>query len=86
MEFLVLPRVVTLVLMMPLLCLCADFMGIAGGAAIGVGTLHLSWTTHRAIDASESPASQEAYGDRLHAFLALHRRLDSLTTALSQQI
>ena len=46
MEFLVLPRVIALVLMMPLLCLYADFMGIAGGAAIGVGTLHLSWTTY----------------------------------------
>jgi hypothetical protein len=40
----------------------------------------------RAIGASESPASQESYGDRFPAFLALHRRLDSLTTALSQQI
>jgi hypothetical protein len=40
----------------------------------------------RAIDASESPASLDAYGDRLHAFLALHRRLDSLAAALSQQI
>jgi phospholipid/cholesterol/gamma-HCH transport system permease protein len=46
MEFLVLPRLMALVLMMPLLCLYADFMGIAGGAAIGVGTLHLSWTTY----------------------------------------
>ena len=46
MEFLVLPRVIALVLMMPLLCLYADFMGIAGGAVIGVGTLHLSWTTY----------------------------------------
>ena len=46
MEFLVLPRLIALVLMMPLLCLYADFMGIAGGAAIGVGTLHLSWTTY----------------------------------------
>jgi phospholipid/cholesterol/gamma-HCH transport system permease protein len=31
---------------MPLLCLYADLMGIAGGAVIGVGTLHLSWTTY----------------------------------------
>jgi phospholipid/cholesterol/gamma-HCH transport system permease protein len=41
-EFLVLPRVVALVLMMPLLCLYTDFIGIAGGAAIGVGMLHFS--------------------------------------------
>ena len=31
-EFLVLPRVLALVLMMPLLCLYADFVGILGGA------------------------------------------------------
>jgi len=45
-EFLVLPRVVALILMMPLLCLYADFVGIMGGAAIGVGMLDLSWTTY----------------------------------------
>ena len=42
-EFLVLPRVMALVLMMPLLCLYADLLGILGGAAIGVGVLDLSW-------------------------------------------
>jgi phospholipid/cholesterol/gamma-HCH transport system permease protein len=42
-EFLVLPRVLALVLMMPLLCLYADLVGILGGAAIGVGMLDLSW-------------------------------------------
>ena len=45
-EFLVLPRVVALVLMMPLLCLYADFVGVLGGAAIGVGMLDLSWTMY----------------------------------------
>src|SRR5882724_8228145 len=45
-EFLVLPRVIALVLMMPLLCLYADFVGVLGGAAIGVGMLNLSWTTY----------------------------------------
>ncbi len=45
-EFLVLPRVLGLVLMMPLLCLYADFVGILGGAAIGVGMLDLSWTMY----------------------------------------
>ena len=43
MEFLVLPRMLALVLMMPLLCLYADFMGILGGALVGVGTLDLSF-------------------------------------------
>jgi phospholipid/cholesterol/gamma-HCH transport system permease protein len=42
-EFLVLPRVVALVVMMPLLCLYADVVGIAGGAAIGVSMLDFSW-------------------------------------------
>src|SRR5262249_26941275 len=45
-EFLVLPRVMALILMMPLLCLYANFVGVIGGAAIGVGMLDLSWTTY----------------------------------------
>ena len=46
-EFLVLPRVIALVLMMPLLCLYADFVGVLGGAVIGrLGMLDLSWTTY----------------------------------------
>jgi phospholipid/cholesterol/gamma-HCH transport system permease protein len=45
-EFLVLPRVIALVLMMPLLCLYSDFVGVLGGAAIGVSMLDLSWTTY----------------------------------------
>jgi len=45
-EFLVLPRAVALILMMPLLCLYSDFVGVLGGAAIGVGMLNLSWTTY----------------------------------------
>jgi phospholipid/cholesterol/gamma-HCH transport system permease protein len=45
-EFLVLPRVIALILMMPLLCLYADFVGVLGGAVIGVGMLDLSWMTY----------------------------------------
>jgi phospholipid/cholesterol/gamma-HCH transport system permease protein len=45
-EFLVLPRVMALILMMPLLCLYSDFVGVIGGAVIGVGMLDLSWTTY----------------------------------------
>jgi phospholipid/cholesterol/gamma-HCH transport system permease protein len=41
-EFLVVPRVIGLVLMMPLLCLYADFVGILGGATVGVTMLGLS--------------------------------------------
>ncbi len=42
MEFLTAPRVVALVLMMPLLCLYADVVGILGGATVGVVMLRLS--------------------------------------------
>ena len=38
-EFLVMPRFIALVLMMPLLCLYSDLMGIAGGAAVGATML-----------------------------------------------
>jgi phospholipid/cholesterol/gamma-HCH transport system permease protein len=46
MEFLVLPRTIALILMMPLLCLYSDFVGILGGASVGVGMLHLSFTVY----------------------------------------
>ena len=42
MEFLVLPRMLALVIMLPLLCLYADLMGILGGGIIGIGMLNLS--------------------------------------------
>jgi len=42
-EFLVLPRVIALVLMMPLLCLYADFVGVLGGASVSVGMLGISF-------------------------------------------
>jgi phospholipid/cholesterol/gamma-HCH transport system permease protein len=41
MEFLVLPRLLALVLMVPLLCIYADLVGIVGGAVVGVGMLDL---------------------------------------------
>ncbi|MGO9060511.1 MAG: MlaE family ABC transporter permease [Candidatus Binataceae bacterium] len=46
MDFLVLPRVIALIVMMPLLCLYADFVGIMGGATIGVGMLGVSLSTY----------------------------------------
>jgi phospholipid/cholesterol/gamma-HCH transport system permease protein len=39
MEFLVLPRMLALIIMMPLLCVYADLMGIIGGLIVGVGML-----------------------------------------------
>jgi len=41
MEFLVVPRIVALAVMMPLLCLYADLLGMLGGAAVGTALLHL---------------------------------------------
>jgi phospholipid/cholesterol/gamma-HCH transport system permease protein len=41
-EFLVLPRMVALIVMMPLLCVYADLMGILGGVIVGVGMLGLN--------------------------------------------
>jgi phospholipid/cholesterol/gamma-HCH transport system permease protein len=46
MEFLVLPRMIALILMMPLLCLYSDFVGILGGATVGVVVLGLSFRTY----------------------------------------
>jgi phospholipid/cholesterol/gamma-HCH transport system permease protein len=45
-QFLLLPRVIALVLMMPLLCVYSDLMGILGGAFVGVGMLGLSFTNY----------------------------------------
>ena len=41
-EFLVLPRVIALLLMMPLLCIYSDFVGVLGGAAVGAGMLGIT--------------------------------------------
>ncbi len=46
MQFLVLPRVLALILMMPLLCVYSDLMGIMGGAAVGAGMLNISLTSY----------------------------------------
>jgi phospholipid/cholesterol/gamma-HCH transport system permease protein len=45
-DFLVLPRLLALCLMMPLLCLYADALGVLGGALIGVGMLKLPPLTY----------------------------------------
>lgn len=42
MEFLVLPRMLALILMMPLLCVYADLLGILGGAVVGVGVFDIT--------------------------------------------
>jgi phospholipid/cholesterol/gamma-HCH transport system permease protein len=46
MEFLVLPRMLALILMMPLLCIYADLMGVLGGFIVGVAMLDISSTQY----------------------------------------
>ena len=46
MEYLILPRLIALVLMMPLLCVYADLMGILGGLFVGVTMLDLNPTQY----------------------------------------
>ena len=46
MEFLVMPRMLALILVMPLLCLYADFMGMLGGAAVAIGLFDISATEY----------------------------------------
>ena len=41
MEFLAMPRILALMMMVPLLCIYADLVGILGGAVVGVGMLNL---------------------------------------------
>jgi len=46
MEFLVLPRMLALIVMMPLLCLYADLVGMIGGLIVGVGMLDLTFVEY----------------------------------------
>ncbi|TDL90521.1 ABC transporter permease [Meridianimarinicoccus aquatilis] len=46
MEFLVLPRMLALIVMMPLLCIYANILGILGGAIVGVGMMGLTATEY----------------------------------------
>lgn len=68
MEFLVLPRVLGLTLMMPLLCIFADVMGVLGGALVGVAVLGLNadqyWTT-----TLEALAAKEFWIGLVHALV-----------------
>ena len=57
-EFLVLPRIIALTLMMPLLCIYADLIGIAGGLLVGVTLFDISFfqyleQTRSAIDLAD---------------------------------
>ncbi len=45
-SYLVLPRMLALICMMPLLCIYADLLGIAGGTIIGIGMLDFSFSEY----------------------------------------
>lgn len=58
MQFLVLPRMLALILMMPLLCLYADLMGMLGGAMVTVSAFDVSLIqyyneTQKAVDLTD---------------------------------
>ena len=55
MEFLVLPRMLALVIMMPLLCVYANLMGILGGFIVGVGLLDLTVTEYYQMTVQSVP-------------------------------
>jgi phospholipid/cholesterol/gamma-HCH transport system permease protein len=45
-DFLVLPRILALALMLPPLCVYADLLGVLGGATVAVGTLDITATEY----------------------------------------
>ena len=45
-EYLVLPRMMALILMMPLLCVFSDIVGMLGGAAVGTGMLGVPFRSY----------------------------------------
>ncbi len=61
-EFLVVPRMLALMLMMPLLCLYADLMGIFGGFLVGVGMLDISALQYYERTAAAVSLTQFALG------------------------
>ena len=46
MEYLVLPRMLALIVMMPLLCIYANLVGILGGLVVGAGMFDISFTKY----------------------------------------
>lgn len=59
-DYLVLPRLLALAVMMPLLTLFADFIGMAGGLAVGVGMLDLSFIQY--IEQTRTALSPKHFG------------------------
>ena len=66
MEFLVLPRMLALILMMPLLCLYADLMGVLGGLIVAVTMLDINLLEYynQTISAVRKPTSRRTLSSR----------------------
>jgi phospholipid/cholesterol/gamma-HCH transport system permease protein len=90
MDFLVLPRLLALVMMMPLLCVYADLMGVIGGALVGIGLLDLSPAAYvrqtieavTLADVSQGVAKSVVYG-AIVALASCHRGMSSGRSASS---
>lgn len=46
MDFLVIPRVIAITLMMPFLCVYSDFIGMLGGMAVGIGMFDITYAQY----------------------------------------
>ena len=68
MEFLVLPRMMAMVLMMPLLCIYANVLGILGGAIVGATQLGVSYTSYM-NNAMEFATNKDLYVGLFKAFI-----------------
>jgi len=60
MDFLVLPRMLALVLMMPLLSVYAVLLGMAGGALVGIGLLDITLTQY--IQQTQAAIGLDSFG------------------------
>ncbi|MFZ5427795.1 MAG: MlaE family ABC transporter permease [Thermodesulfobacteriota bacterium] len=67
-DFLVLPRMLAMTIMMPLLCVYADFMGVMGGFIVGVGFLGLNPLQYIEFTRQTVPLANLWIG-LLHAFV-----------------
>ena len=75
-EFLVLPRMLALILMMPLLCIYADVMGILGGFVVGISTLNVTPTAY--LLQTQSGGDHDRFRDR--------RRQERASSASSSRV
>jgi phospholipid/cholesterol/gamma-HCH transport system permease protein len=71
MEFLVVPRILALIFMMPLLCIYADLTGILGGGLVGVGMFGIPFAQYYAQTVDALSLADFLIGVVKSAFFAL---------------